>query len=86
MQMVELNDTDKFVVADTTGNTSIAGTLGVTGATTLSSTFRCQAINRSINSFCCWNRPDTDNTSCRSGNITAGTLDATATTINRSIK
>ena len=31
-------DTDKFVVADTTGNTSIAGTLGVTGATTLSST------------------------------------------------
>lgn len=30
-------DTDKFVVADGTGNTSIAGTLGVQGATTLAS-------------------------------------------------
>jgi len=28
-------DTDKFVVADTTGNTTIAGTLAVTGASTL---------------------------------------------------
>ena len=31
-------DGTRFTVADTTGNTSIAGTLGVTGATTLSST------------------------------------------------
>ena len=34
-------DTDKFVVADT-GNTLTAGTLGVTGATTLSSTLGAQ--------------------------------------------
>jgi hypothetical protein len=31
-------DTDKFTVADNTGNTSIAGTLGVTGATILGGT------------------------------------------------
>jgi hypothetical protein len=31
-------DTDRFTVADATGNTAIAGTLGVAGATTLSST------------------------------------------------
>ena len=31
-------DTNKFTVADTTGNVATAGTLDVTGATTLSST------------------------------------------------
>ncbi len=37
-------DTNAFTVADTTGNTSIAGTLGVTGATTLSSTLGVTGI------------------------------------------
>ena len=36
-------DSDKFIVADSTGNTSIAGTLTVTGATTISST--CKATS-----------------------------------------
>lgn len=36
-------DTNKFTVADTTGNTSIGGTLGVTGTTTINSnaTVKC---------------------------------------------
>lgn len=36
-------DTNKFTVADTTGNTSIGGTLNVTGATVLSSTLSAGA-------------------------------------------
>ena len=83
-------DTDKFVVADTTGNTSIAGTLGtqvttlsstlgVTGATTLTG-----ALNANGGIVC-----DTDKfvVADTTGNTSiAGTLGVTGANINRSIK
>ncbi len=40
-------DTDKFTVADTTGNTAVAGTLDVTGATTLTGALGATTINAS---------------------------------------
>ena len=41
-------DTNKFTVADTTGNTLIAGTLGVTGETTLASAIVSDLTNNRI--------------------------------------
>ena len=38
-------DTDKFVVADTCRDTSIAGTLGVTGAYYINRSIKCQWWN-----------------------------------------
>ena len=79
-------DTDKFTVADTSGNVATAGTLSVTGATTLSSTLAVTGALSANGGITC----DTDKFTVAdtSGNVaTAGTLDVTgATTLSSTLE